>query len=283
MSVAQVILLIAVLIGCVTAPINMVVDFLFQEIIFAPSADKSKVLASAPTGTVPPFSFAMTSTAGLAQILPVTRTPTFHSKTSTKSSKSMLERFTVPETATRLFPSSVGQSHASTSMLLKDVFETKESKSESQRSLLSVLRSTDSNEEEIGSSVYNTVERGGMSEGDAVASFHSFCVSLYKQSEHLSDQEKVEFQVRWGLNSSAYDDIDDMFGSVEHNIPSGYSNKVRKKMTCWKTKKSRKLVLSKAKGETSQLSCERIRKLTAASDMHTGIEIIHQFIVDLLG
>lgn len=349
----------AVLIGCGTAPINMLVDFLFQDIIAAPSAaTQNKVAAAAAAcegsdehddleeherggvttlGNSFPFPMMASNNSNnstsnsnsnrnrIVPILPVVRSsaavPRTHRGTHghshshshrvapsspSPSSRIIMQRFTDPASGTRTLPPSVIRSRARASMVLKNAFENKELESESgpastpaRRSVMSVLRASEMDDEgENESSLYDTVERGGVRmSGDAVASFDSFCAVLYKQSEHLSGHAKAEFQARWGCDSHQHDSQHEagdsqrnthIFGSAKHEVPSGRSAKLRgvyKSMSCWETesKRTRKLILSQAMEETSQLSRDKLSKLEVASDMHVGLEIIHQFIIDLLG
>ena len=138
-------------------------------------------------------------------------------------------------------------------------------------------------EEGNGSSLYDSVERGEMSGGEAT-SFDSFFAMLHKQNEHLTGHAKSEFQKRWGFDSG-YDSSDsesNIFGS-EHDVPTGISLNIRRKLCCHKHMKTRKHLLLEAIVETSQISTDKIGKLKRASDMHVGLEIMHHFIIDLLG
>ena len=292
------ILLISVLIACATAPINMLVDFLFQDIISAPTADEYKVdlesrqlrqrLGRRMSAVAANARGAIRNSISIASnritpILPVARR-TLSARLSTRVSST----FTVPEATTRQLPPSVVRSYASTSMMLKNVFDQQESgASGTRRSIIapvrmSVLLATNINEEgENESSVYDSVERGDMSDA---TSFDSFYAMLHKQWEHLTGQAKSEFQERWGFESG-YDSADsesNIFGS-DHDVPSGISLKIRSKLCCNNERKTRKHVLSEAIGEISQMSTEKISKLKLASDMHVGLEIMHLFIIDLLG
>ena len=296
------ILLISVLIACATAPINMLVDFLFQDIISAPTADEYKVdvqsrqlrqrlgrrmsaVAANARGAIR-NSISIASNR-IAPVLPVARR-TLGARLSTRVSST----FTVPEATTRQLPPSVVRSYASTSMILKNVFEEQDAGASRTRqsiiapvrmSLLLATNTNEDGEEENDSSLYDSVERGEMGDGEAV-SFDSFYAMLHKQSEHLTGQAKSEFQERWGFEP-AYDSSDsesNIFGS-EHDVPAGISLKIRSKLCCNKEIKTRRHVLSMAIDETSQMSTEKISKLKLASDMHVGLEIMHLFIIDLLG
>ena len=153
--------------------------------------------------------------------------------------------------------------------------------------LLATQISDDDDGDDVGDdevALYDTAERGELGGGD-VSSFDSFYASLQQQSEVLSGPAKVDFQERWGVDSH-YDPSDNqsnMFGS-SHDVPSGISSKLRRKLSCRQgSKKTRDVVLAKAIAEASQFSNEKIAKLKIASDMQVGLEIMHFFIIDLLG
>ena len=297
------ILLISVLIACATAPINMLVDFLFQDIISAPTADEYKVdlesrqlrqrLGRRMSAVAANARGAIRNSISIASnritpILPVARR-TLSARLSTRVSST----FTVPEATTRQLPPSVVRSYASTSMMLKNVFERQESGASNTRQSIiapvrmSVLLATHTNEEdgENESSVYDSVERGDMRDDDA-ASVDSFYAMIHKQCEHLTGQAKKEFQERWGFDSgynSFANNDSNIFGSDDDVATTLSIIKIRRKLCCNKEVKTRKHVLSGAIEEASQASTEKISKLKLASDMHVGLEIMHLFIIDLLG
>jgi hypothetical protein len=152
----QAILLISVLLACATAPINMLVDFLFEDIILAPSADEYKVelqsrqmrarfgrqaasLAATTRGVIrKSISMARNS---LALMLPVSMQASKSKKLPSRLSSTVMEHFTVPDASIRTLPPSVVRSYASTSMILKDVFgDNKEPASEMRTSIITPHR-----------------------------------------------------------------------------------------------------------------------------------------------
>ena len=302
------VLLISVLIACATAPINMVVDFLFQDIISAPSADEYKVelqsrqlrqrigrrmsaVAANARGAIR-NSISIASNQ-IAPVLPVSRPTSLRMRWSSPHG-SVTKQFTVPDVTTRRLPPSVTRSYASTSMILKDMFEHKVPPSESRRCVVAPVRRSvllaagdsraEGEEEENESSLYDSVERGGMGDHGDTASFNSFYAMLCKQCENLNGDSKSEFQERWGF-APEYDALDNqsnVFGS-DNEVVSGISAKIRSVLCSRNENKTRKHILSKAIEETSQFSKEKITKLKVASDMQVGLEIMHLFIIDLLG
>lgn len=305
------ILLVSVLIACATAPTNMLIDFLFDDIILAPSADEYKVeqqnrelrqslgqrMYQAAENTRGAIRNSISRARNnVAPMLPVSRPTTLRRRMSSRSMSSVvMESFTVPDATTMKLPPSIMQSHASTSMILKDIFERKEPQSETRRSIIapvrmSVLLARDTNEDEeehmtgSDSFVYDSVERGDMRDDNAIPSFESFQAELHKQNEQLSAVAKREFQKRWGFvpDYDASGSQSDIFGS-DDGINSGVSAKMRNALCLKKRINSRQQILSNAIEETCQFSDEKIKKLKVATDIQVGLEIMHLFIVDLLG
>ena len=286
-----------VLISCATAPINMLVGFLFENIISAPSADEYKVeqqdrqlreSAGGPASTMAARGLGAIRNSisiarhAIAPILPVSMQQTQGSrKLSSRVSLLFMEHFTVPDATTRALPEEVIQSYAATSMILKDAFAPKEPKAVTRTSIIvprrvSALLATDTDDEY---SLFDTAERGEMNDASET-SFNSFYAMLRKQDEYLSGEARADFQERWGAGLE-YDASDKQ--ATNRSVPSGISAKIRRKLSWGKDKTTRTQVLSAAIEETSHISNEKIAKLKIAPDIHVGLEIMHHFIIDLLG
>lgn len=313
--------MISVLIACATAPINMLVDFLFLDIIAAPSADEFKVelesrqMRQRLGQRVDNVRGSLRSTVARIKksfkptnVLPSPRGESDigasggHGQTPpAKLSSTVLELFALPDTKTRKIPPSLVQSYASTSMILKDVFAStthvrpKENFSVDERyqadDILSPITTEHSLQE---GSMYDSAERGGapVEESNSDASlFASFCALLFTQCERLDGYTKAEFQDRWGLDVqySALDPQSSMFGRGESDFDSTDDVSVPafggRMICCAKRapKQSRKCLLSSAITKVAQDSREKVRKLKTATDVQIGLEIMHLFIIDLLG
>ena len=298
------ILLISVLIACATAPINMLVDFLFQDIISAPSADEYKVelqsrqsrqrfgrrLATVAANMRASVrnSISVASSA-IAPILPLANLRTASPKSLfSRISSRVIEHFTVKDASIRMMPPNVVQSYALTSLVLKDVFDketTNSAHSETRDKPSGVPRTlvVDSTTDENRLSLYDTVERGEMSDRHFIC-YDDFYAKLYTQNRQLSGVEQIEFQERWGFDAK-YDSLDshsNIFGS-DQEAPSSIAAKIMKNLPCFRSNTTRRMVLTEAIEETCHISNEKMNKLKVASDMHVGLEIMHLFIIDLLG
>jgi hypothetical protein len=302
----QAILLISVLIACATAPVNMLVDFLFQDIISAPSADEYKVelqsrqirqrfgrristVASHARGAIR-NSISM-ARSGIAPVLGGSNSPSHGSKKrslSARVSSNILQRFTVAEASTRQFPPSVVQSYASTSMILKGVFDHQESTSDTRTSVIvptsmsRLLRTDiDSHDE---ASPYDSAERG-QSETENLVSIDSFFSMLQEQCELLQGPARKDFEERWGLDADSYSAGNQPNPDVVP-VQSRMSAKWKRSLCCSKQHNRntrRKQIISSAIEKTTQVSNEKIHKLRIASDLQVGLEVMHLFIIDLLG
>jgi hypothetical protein len=289
---AQAILLISVLISCATAPLNMMIDFLFQDLILAPTEDEYNAELRSRESNQPLGSRTSTvaedtdgvldnsipiASNNVPPLLPVRRNSLLKRTVSTEEPSDM---------TTMKVPPGVTEAHGSISMMLKDDFnktvpatETRSSRITGNR--LSSLYVTDRNDE---ASLYDAVERGELDDPDSV-SMHSLCRKLHAQSEELTGSAKREFQEQWQLDPKLNTSNRESSMFISDNVvPSGMSAAVRRILFFWKEKKkTRKQILTEAIEATSQFSKQKIKKLKGASNIQVGLEIMHLFIIDLLG
>jgi hypothetical protein len=263
--------LISILIACATAPINIVVDFLFQDIFAAPSAEEYTVQLESRQvhqGVSDQLSQAVTAARGV-----IGGAISLHDQKRTRRpslSVRVKENFAVPDAETRRIPLSVIDAHDSTSMLLKDVFDSKKVDQSERFSFHNSSRG----EEEV--CVFDSAERGEVGAEDTT-SFDSFTSRLLAQSEQLQGEAKIEFEERWGFGTDFYmSDIERAITSRERRGSMGVIERQARD-------DARKDVLSRAIEITTITSNEVIAKLKIVADVHVGLEIMHVFIMDLLG
>lgn len=287
----QSIILISILIALATTPINMLVDFLFY-IISAPLADEykvdvqsrearerlgrrvSQVAADASEAIGHSVSVARNAL-NRASVMARNQAPGrgLQRTLSSRVSSRVLDNFTIPHAETRKFSKTVVLSHASTALLLKGAFESQADYHQQRARALSKE-----------SSMYDSVERG--QEVEDPSSFSSFSSRLVKQSKCLDGHEKIEFQERWGLDSSQeeVDGLPCFRDSSVRGVPSGVSASGRRNLCSRRRQEeSRAGVLSRAMEETTALAQVKISKLRIAPDIQVGLEVMHLFIIDLLG
>jgi hypothetical protein len=266
--IVQAIMLISVLIACATAPINMLVDFLFHDIISAPLADEYKVelqtrklkqrvgdrMSQVRQRTGKVLRETLTLARGAFSVAPSTHS---HPKRgelkrslSSRLSSNIMDTFTVPDATTRNVPPAVVNSYISTAYVLKDAFEAQRARLES----------------------YDSAESGLVRDAD-MNSFGDFSSKLFKQYDCLSGEMKREFVERWGLEESTGGSHGAMYPDLV--VPSGIG--------CSKRHVSRQVTISRTLEETKKISGHKISKLRMASDIQVGLEVMHLFVIDLLG
>jgi hypothetical protein len=104
-------------------------------------------------------------------------------------------------------------------------------------------------------------------------SFSDFSSKLFKQYDCLSGEMKREFVDRWGLVESTGGSHGAMYPDLV--VPSGIG--------CSKRHVSRQVTISRTLEETKIFSNRKMLKLRLATDIHVGLEVMHLFIIDLLG
>jgi len=268
------IMLIAVLIAIATVPVNMLVDFLFQDVISAPLADDAKVNKQ---------SREMREQAGqrITDVATGTKRVVRRTLSAARGASSrFLDSLTVPDTVTRNVSHSTLKSHSSTSLALKGAFDHVEPAVSSSPAWNSSPALNPATAEE--SSQYDSAERGQIGED---TSFNAFSAKLFEQCELLSGAEKVEFQGRWGISGmSEGEDGLSAFRESAHDVSFGSRSSLSSKL-CGRGKrqKCRAQELAGAIQETASSGQEKLSKLKLAMNVHIGLEVMHLFIIDLLG
>ena len=295
----QAMILISVLIAVGTGPINMVVDFLFEDIISAPLEDEYKAAAKSneiqniigrrfsAIGTAArvalrnSISAARKSITAVAGVSPSTTAPSQHERkySLARLSSTLLEQFTVPDASTRRVPPSVLSSHSSTAAVLKGALKTRHQSSFSrQHTIFSHHNMQDIHNEDVASSptMYESMERGEQCQVQHDNMLDIFSAEVLLQYEQLSDEMKYDFKNRWGFVADNGSNIwDDGFG--QRWSWRNYTSRI-----CG-VSINRKDELSIAMEKVKMESEQKIAKLHMAPDNHIGLEVMHMFIIDLLG
>lgn len=270
-------MLISVLIACATAPINMLVDFLFHDIISAPLADEFKVelqnrllkqrvgdrVAQVRQATGDVVRQSISLARGAFSIGPSSEVHPEREKLrrsfSARMSSTVIDTFAVPDAMTRKLPPAVVRSHVSTSFVLKDVFESQRARSES----------------------YDSAENG-LSRNADMNLFDSFSDKLFKQCDCLNGNAKQDFVARWGLMESSASSHGARYPSLD--IASGISANARRFLHgCSRRDITRQEIHSRAMEDSKRILEQKMSKLRLASDIQVGLEVMHLFIIDLLG
>ena len=283
-------MLISVLIAGATGPINMLVDFLFEDVISAPLADEYKAAARSRefrqrvgrrlSAMGPAVREAIRSTLSVARnsTFPVIASSTDHSSVGHLAPKSsffkltstILELFAVPDATIRKVPPSVISSHSSTAAVLKGVFGDHDHYNSN-----AVDHELDDLNMDASQVQYDSMERGGRG-GSCSRGIADFTTEVLQQYDQLNEYSRREFRERWGFvpNSS------DVWKS---------KSRQRRMKTCTISSicrthhSTRKDILSEELTKVERESEREIAKLSIAPDSHIGLEIMHLFIIDLLG
>ena len=277
------------LVACATAPINLCVDFLFDDVITAPLADDYKVdmqarevrdrlgrrLSAASEAVRDIIRNSISAAAGTSSALSTSSPP--QRSTFNRMSSAVMKRFTIRDAASRQLPPAIVQAHAATNMVLKDTFKKRSLNVDAHSKLNTQVEVASTSEPNVGDekSPYDFAEKGALL-SDEYDGFYSL---LYKQCEELSGASKEEFQERWGLNPAfnGSDSYSYLF-TEDLDVSSGMST-----WGCCRRKLTRRQKVLAALVEADRQANEIHKKLKTATNMHLGLEIIHLFIIDLLG
>ena len=277
-------MLISVLIAAATGPINMLVDFLFEDVISAPLADEYKAAARSRefrqrvgrrlSAMGPAVREAIRSTLPVARnsISPdhssvghLTPKSSFSKLTST-----ILEQFAVPDATIRKVPPSVISSHSSTAAVLKGVFGDHDHCNSN-----AVDHGLDDLNMDSSQVQYDAMERGGRG-GSCSRGIADFTTEVLQQYDQLNEYSRREFRERWGFVPNSSDVWKSK--SRQRRIKTCTISSI-----CGTHHSTRKDILSEELTKVERESEREIAKLSIAPDSHIGLEIMHLFIIDLLG
>ena len=288
-------MLISVLIAAATGPINMFVDFLFDDVIAAPLADEYKAavksrqfqqrvgrrlsaMSTAARNAIRESVFlaknAISPSVDSTKRSVVQR----HASKSTLSrlTSSIFEQFAVPDATVRKVPPSVVSTHSSTVAVLKgffgDQYESNVGNCHDDGSALD--HDVDGSAIDSSSFHCDALERG---DGTPSKGFDGFTTEVLQQYDQLHEYSRREFRERWGFKP----DAEDAWG---HRPRRRKLKKTIISALCGtRHGATRKDMLLNAMTEVEKESERKVVKLSVAPDSHIGLEIMHLFIVDLLG
>eukprot|EP00603_Paraphysomonas_imperforata_P009834 CAMPEP_0114468378 /NCGR_PEP_ID=MMETSP0104-20121206/10145_1 /TAXON_ID=37642 ORGANISM="Paraphysomonas imperforata, Strain PA2" /NCGR_SAMPLE_ID=MMETSP0104 /ASSEMBLY_ACC=CAM_ASM_000202 /LENGTH=988 /DNA_ID=CAMNT_0001641949 /DNA_START=315 /DNA_END=3278 /DNA_ORIENTATION=- len=330
----QVIILVSILIATAQAPINILVDQLFEGILSAPLADDFKVevqarhsrrqfgqkashAAAAVRGAVRnSISLARNSISVLSNsnqaepINPQAVRPGLLRRRSSLTNR-LHEMVVLPNVSTRSFPPSVVSSHALTAVVIDKAFD--EIRAESRKQMEQSVEKTERLEistpkveaislggtiaDEKDDVSYEALENGEIERHrntEVLSSFSSFKTMLLEQYEQLSDHAKMIFVEHWGFDpetqswhagsGSAEQKANTVHPSDNLSVhPPGVSLSQRLLRCCSKKEETREKVLTQAIARASAEAKKNAKRLQLAPDLQIGLEILHIFIIDLLG
>lgn len=277
----QMIVLISILVAVATAPINLVVDFIFDDILSAPTADSAKLNAepNALQRAGKQLNAARRASVNAVRRASVSLQAAIPAR---RESKKMINT-----AATRMIPESTisAQSLANASVTeALGIFKESHQKYEDERK--SILGHTTSK------SMINTSRRTRQTRGAGApaiearnpvainamalpgttmfgysvdAQFAELSKEIIAQRRRLKPSEQEDFDIRWGFDPNG-----------EFSRESALSN-----LCCRKS--GPEAAIKKELEFVAKESAEKYEKLRLATDAHTGLEMLHLFVLDLLG
>ena len=269
------VILVSIVVAILTAPINFLVDFLFEDILSAQSIDQTKItLAKLHPHLNLTFS-QLNRTAGtfLSRVPRMTSTkqgegplPTPLSALNLQTVKIPSETSTAQSLASELASDLVG----ATQKRLKLMNESRDqhrSQHLVKREKLTLLRKQTVRERERErGSLGMTSPQGSRTAGITVEEelltlFSSFVVDLSDQRKALKPNQRERLDVRWGVDPTGE--------FSRHWTPLGPTN-------------NEKILRDEMKFVRTETQ-KRVKKLEIASDSHVGLELMHLFMLDVLG
>jgi hypothetical protein len=308
---AQVIIIVAVLIAVATSPINVLIDFLFDDILAAPLVEDYKAEVQAREARKPNQS---THPPAPEVDEPYYSKPPHElaSENVTSFSVRLHEMLALPHVSIRSFPPSTMSSYASTAMIVSGTLETGNTmRSSSVKSTQNQLKHLGSSGDELfiaspaGSNRKNDYDNSrdifhALEVGQAMKSQKRTPITLkrdlMRQYEQLCDEKtKLVFRTHWGFDPATNSFCDLSLGlphsrgsiSPESNNYIKVSKKRKMSSLSFfhkgEDQPTRECQLSLALKQIDERTNDKIKQLKHATDMQIGLEIMHQFIIDLLG
>jgi hypothetical protein len=275
----QMIVLISIVVAICTAPINLVVDFIFDDILSAPTADSVKLAAE-------PNALQRAS----KQVAAARRTSVAAIKRASVSMQAAVaprrrqSSKLMTTTTTRVIPESTisAQSLANASVTeALGIFKDSHQKYEDERSAIlgtntsksfvSVSRRQRGKAAATATEVRPTIAvaaampGAGMFGSSVDARFAELSKEIIAQRRRLKPSEQEDFDLRWGFDPNG-----------EFNTETGLSGLCCRRM-------GPEAIIKKELEFVAKETEEKYDKLKLATDAHTGLEMLHLFVLDLLG
>jgi hypothetical protein len=248
-----------------TALINLLVDFLFVDILFAPTMDpklRKNVLKEIPIQSLPPPS---------EQRPPTTTHPPVPVSLNQPSALSNLKRLTVATMkssnlnlqTTRVLPGTTKEAHTLARLSVRGILSDR----------ISALQDTILRHDDQRRAIT-------LKSKSRMRSSHSLSVSGFDVEEQFAELSGDIAEQRKLLKRNQQEKFDELWG-VD---PTGEFSKQRQTYWFfWSRPKSAADLIKKELMFVHQEATKRSEKLQHASSAQTGMEILHYFILDLLG
>lgn len=257
-------ILLSIIVAIFTAPVNLLVDFLFHDLLFAPTADSIKVAAE--ESTLSKVGRRVSTNIRRASAVGVEIASNVAKKARSTFLKSGSEKLKLETTL--VVPDSAAEAHmlAYTSgiELINEVKSANESvinrrKTERSQSLLAKANRTTVQVNKRNLIIPN---RPKTSVDDL---FNELVFDIVEQRRLLLKSEQEDFDNAWGID------------------PTGEFSRQRT-LFFWRSfNRNSKSVIKEELILVQKQTASKIEKLRFATDVHTGLEILHLFVLDVLG
>jgi hypothetical protein len=242
----RVIIIISVVVAIFTAPINAVVDFTFNEVLSAPTVDTLKVRAqdSAIMRAGRRLSNAVRR-ASLNAVNAVTAAARF------KKVEALTETVIIPESTVTAHSLALASA-----MNFSDQFKKYTSNLDEMR------------HQHTRSTILSAAPGSTIQFVDVDTTFENLSREVGIQRRYLRRTELSQFDAQWGLDSEGKfmrgSNLTHWFGWA--GDARGAEAQIKKELAI-----------------VQRVSSEKIKKLKRAEDSHIGLEMLHEFIIDILG
>jgi len=313
----KVIFFISVLSAATSAPFNVFVDVLFEDILSAPLVEECNISMkiqnvknkkqlkrlTAIAGRITRKSIALTNTAIVPMFSRAIITPKSQLKRNYVISK-CLNALVLPNAFMRQVPPAVTDARALLADILRDDFQDVTLEEEQQlkpvskvKSRMTVVRMSMLFKKAVD--VEPPESESGKEEGDdpenkQASQFTEFLHVLAAQGDGLVPERKMEFEDRWG-----YDSVESMASlgrlpwsrvrklSAPTNTGDSDSSTMGvmfrqyHELCAW-PESNENFILDELANKQEEVS-DKLNKLKLAKSAHVGMEVLHLFVMDLLG
>jgi hypothetical protein len=266
----ETVVIISVVVAVFTAPVNLVVDFLFNEVLLAPTADSLKLQAqdSAMTRAGRRVS-AVARRASVSASAAVSAVKSSAQAIAGRQARGMGTKKAVDKnrmtiTTTRLIPGETMSAQSLAVMSTSNVVDSfKQSRDTFRAHRDTVLVGN------YGTPQNNSIALALANTGDlsvsSMALFSQFERELYAQRDLLKVVERSAFEAQWGIGPS---------GRLGEAAP--------RSLSCAKALPTDRAIQAEI-SFVQREAFDKYEKLKLANDSHVGLELLHLFVLDLLG
>jgi len=274
------VIIISIVVAVLTAPVNMIVDFLCIDILSAPTADQLKV--DAQESIVKQTGRRMSAVARRASNVTIDAVNKLATKIDGKKRNSLVMQKHL------MIPDATQTAHVLATSSVKDLLDDVKTHNQQFISTRGLQRSQSLHVEKVrnerritinnASTIGDIVNQDGVltSNTNAIvesrgltarveSAFMELTVDIKDQRRKLRPFEQEDFDAKWGVD------------------PTGEFSQQNNGLFCCSFRKNAKQIIMNEIRSTIVESDAKIDKLRLATSMQIGLEILHLFVLDILG